>query len=210
LRGEDAGGAPSQPVEPIRARPAGVVAGRRRDVVARRAAQRRRGGRVLLPVTGVLGLVVVPVVAGFLWWGDRVPRPSQPPAPPQPHAAELASAVDAIGRARAQAFAAASPQALAAADEAGSPAMAYDTAVVRGLTERGWRLSGVAYAVRDLRVVNRAPGAATVSAAVTTSAHRRVTAAGAVVAEVPAEGPRTVTLTLVEIPGAGWRVRAVS
>jgi hypothetical protein len=210
---DESGRAPSRPVEPVRAGPSGDVDRRRRDVVAGHATRRRRSGRVLLPVTGVLGLVVVPVVAGFLWWGERIPRPGPPPAPPravQPHTTELTAAVDAIGRARAQAFAAASPQALAAADEAGSPAMAYDTAVVRGLTERGWRLSGVAYVVRDLRVVDRAPASATVTAAVTTSAHRRVTAAGALVAEVPAEGPRTVRLTLVEVPGAGWRVRAVS
>jgi hypothetical protein len=169
---------------------------------------------VLLPVTGLLGLVVVPGVAGFLYWGPgALPTRAAEPAAPRaagPSSAELTAAVAAIGRARASAFAAGSAQPLAAADEPGSPAMAYDTAVVQGLTQRGWRLSGVGYAVRDVRVVRQGGGGATVTATVTTSAHRRVTTRGAVVAEVAAEGPRPVTLTLVELPGAGWRVRAVS
>ena len=132
----------------------------------------------------------------------RAERVDQPPEP--------ASALPALARARAQAFAAASTAPLAAADEPGSAAMAADRAVVRTLADRGWRLDGVTYAVSDVRVVRHDGGTASVTAKVTTSAHRRETTTGALVAEIPADGPRLVTLTLVAVPGAGWRVRAVA
>jgi hypothetical protein len=125
--------------------------------------------------------------------------------PPNP-----AAALPAIARARAQAFASASTAPLTAADEPGSAAMAADRAVVRALADRGWRLAGVTYAVSDVRVVRHDARTATVVSRVTTSAHRRVTSGGTLVSRVAAEGPRQVTLTLVALPGVGWRVRAVS
>ena len=136
---------------------------------------------------------------------ERVRTASREVGPPDP-----AAALRAIARARAQAFASASTAHLAAADEPGSAAMAADAAVVRALADRGWRLAGVTYAVGDVRVVRHGAGTATVVSRVTTSAHRRVTAGGTVLSHVPAEGPRQVTLTLVAVPGSGWRVRAVS
>jgi hypothetical protein len=129
---------------------------------------------------------------------------------PQAENQDIVRAVESIGRARATAFATASLTPLARADENGSPAMAADARLVRELASRRWRLAGVSYTVADVRVVQRSARAATVTARVTTSVHRRMTAGGALIRQVAADGPRPVTLTLVAVPDAGWRVRAVS
>ena len=184
-----------------------------------RTAPRARPTLSRLPVA----VAVAAVVAGGAGAAWAVDRASESPAPatriraatePEAEAEtanqDLRRAVEGIGRARASAFAAASLSPLARADERGSPAMAADARLVRELATRRWRLVGVRYTVSDLRVVQRSAGTATVTAHVTTSAHRRTTAAGALVGQVGVDGPRPVTLTLVAVPGAGWRVRAVS
>jgi hypothetical protein len=193
---------------PQRVRPAasGVPRDRRRL---------RSGGTVAVLVVGVLAAL------GVTWWAaDLRGIGSDPPADHVRVTAEQAAAprdvpdvervLADIGRARAKAFSTASAAPLVGADEPGSAAMTADQAVVGGLADRGWRLAGVTFAISDVRVVHRDVRTATVTARVTTSAHRRVTADGAVVQTVAAEKPRRVTLSLVSVPGAGWRVRAVS
>ena len=193
----------------------------RRDAAAP-AARPHRGGarRSRAPRLPALAVAVVTLATGgtaVTWAVARTSGASasethlQATAEPAPSAnQDLRRAVENIGRARATAFATASLGPLARADERGSPAMAADTRLVRALADRRWRLAGVRYTLTDVRVVQRSARAATVTARVTTSAHRRTTAGGALVRQVAADGPRPVTLTLVAVPDAGWRVRTVS
>jgi serine/threonine protein kinase len=184
------------------------------------AGKRTRSGTSRRPA---LAMVIAALVAGgaaVTWAVDRASRASasetqlqtaaEPASGAQRAHQDLVRAVEDIGRARATAFAMASQSPLAQADERGSPAMAADARLVRELADRRWRLVGVRYTVTDVRVVQRSARAATVTARVTTSAHRRTTAGGALVRQVAADGPRPVTLTLVAVPDTGWRVRAVS
>jgi serine/threonine protein kinase len=171
-----------------------------------------------LPALAVVVATVVSGGAAATWAIDRASRAAASETRVQAAAdrgaqagnQDLVRAVETIGRARSAAFATASLTPLAGADEPGSPAMAADTRLVRELAGRRWRLTGVRYTVTDVRVVQRSARAATVTARVTTSVHRRTTAGGALIGQVAADGPRPVTLTLVAVPDAGWRVRAVS
>jgi serine/threonine protein kinase len=181
------------------------------------AGVRRRSRTSRLPALAVVVAALVAGGAAVTWAVDRASEASASEtrirtateSAPGAHQ-DLVRAVDDIGRARATAFATASQSALARADERGSPAMTADTRLVRELAARRWRLVDVRYTITDVRVVQRSARAATVTARVTTSAHRRTTAGGALVSQVAADGPRPVTLTLVSVPDAGWRVRAVS
>ena len=199
--------------------------------IRRAAPTRTRSTTSRLPALAVVAAALVAGGAALTWAVDRAsasethlqatterapgPRTAnqaiaeRAPGPPTPHP-DLTRAVADIGRARAAAFETASLAPLARADEPGSPAMAADARLVRELADRRWRLVGVRYTVTDVRVVQRSARAATVTARVTTSPHRRTTAGGALVGQMAADGPRTVTLTLVAAPEAGWRVRAVS
>jgi serine/threonine protein kinase len=127
-----------------------------------------------------------------------------------PSSAELARAVCALARGRAAAFAVPSTVPLATVDEPGSAALASDEALVRRLQGQGLRLSGVSFAVTEVRVVARTSTEATVTASVGTSAHQQVRADGSVAAQVPAQAPRQVRLVLVSRTGpSGWWVRSV-
>jgi serine/threonine protein kinase len=129
--------------------------------------------------------------------------------PADPSAAEFARVVCAFAHGRAEAFATASTDPLRGVDEQGSPAMAADAGLVRRLNQRGLRLDGVVFGVTGVRVQARTPDTVTVSASVTTSAHRQVRPDGTVVARVPAAAPRRTALVLVRgADGAGWRVRS--
>jgi hypothetical protein len=203
-RDVDRGASPRTAARPVRASRARAPAAR--SARAPRLTGAAVAAAVLLAGGGAAAWAVDRASQGAEAASERVRTAAGPG-----HAArELAAVLHTIGRARAAAFATASTAPLAGADERGSPAMAADERLVRDLAARRWRLTGVRYAVTDLRVVHRDARAATVTAWVTTSEHRRTTSDGHLVGHVAAEGPRRVTLTLVAVPGTGWRVRSVS
>jgi hypothetical protein len=209
--------------------PAGEPQGAARDG-SRRSRRVRRARRAAVSGAAVAGVVAVGAVSldavgrpgRFSAAPTESPAATTPPrgagtaagprpaaAPADRAAAEVMSAISSIAAARAAAFRTASQAPLRAADEPGSPAMAADAAVVRRLSERGWRLAGVTFGMADVRLLRQDARTAVVTASVTTSAHRQVAADGSLVAMVPAAPPRRVTLTLVAAAG-GWRVRAVA
>ncbi|WP_158220353.1 serine/threonine-protein kinase [Kineosporia sp. A_224] len=148
--------------------------------------------------------------------GARTAGPGLPGAgtssgagPSRPAPAAVARAVERLAAARAAAFGSASVAGLGTVDEAGSPALAADRALVDRLAARGLRLTGLRFTVSRVRVVRADGPTVTVTARVATSAHRQVGADGAVVARVPAGAARPVRLVLVETAD-GWRVRSVA
>jgi eukaryotic-like serine/threonine-protein kinase len=196
------------------------------------AASRRPGRRLAVGAAAVLA--VLAVGAGLLASGRlpvRLPGATAGGAPAprssatgdasasgapalcvaaDPSSAELARAVCALARGRAAAFAVPSTVPLATVDEPGSAALTSDEALVRRLQGQGLRLSGVSFAVTEVRVVARTSTEATVTASVGTSAHQQVRADGSVAAQVPAQAPRQVRLVLVSRTGPpGWWVRSV-
>lgn len=194
-----------------------------------------RGGRAPRRLVGAAGALAAALLGGGVGWAvvapaDRVPvsgaAPSPPPPPDaaaddgiasqaatclpaDPSGAELARVVCDLARGRAEAFAAASTDPLAAVDEPGSPAMAADTGLVQRLRRSGLRLDGVVFGVTGVRVQARTGDTVRVAASVTTSAHRQVRADGTVAARVPAAATRRTALVLVRrAGGTGWRVRS--
>jgi hypothetical protein len=140
-------------------------------------------------------------------------RPAGAQAAPVAGRPDVAAAVEAFGRARAQAFAGPSVRPLAEVDEPGSPAMAADARLVALLSRQGVQLRGLSFRVRDVRQVSRAGTGVTLTATVTTSAHRQVARGGRHRAvQVSAAPARTVRLTLVRSRSSahGWLVRAVA
>lgn len=170
----------------------------------RRERRRRRVRRVAVRAVGVFAAAaaVVALVAG----GAAVLRAAGGDAPDD---AQVAAAVGQLAQARAQAFGSASRAALTGVAEPGSPALAADTALVERLAADGLRLEGLSFTVDDVAVERRARAAVTVTATVTTSAHRRVRADGRVAASVPAGAPQRVRLVLVR-HDAGWWVRSAA
>jgi hypothetical protein len=137
-------------------------------------------------------------------------RSSDAVRPGLPSDAELVAVVGRLAAGRAAAFRTASVQRLATVDEPGSPAMAQDAGLVGRLTAAGLRLDGLVFTVADVRVATRGQQALTVTARVTTSAHRQLRRDGTVVAAVPASTSRTVRLVLVPRGGGGWLIRSAS
>jgi hypothetical protein len=126
--------------------------------------------------------------------------------------AELAKALAGIARSRAGAFASASVSALARADELGSPAYRADLQLVHRLQARSCRLRGVSYTLARVHLVREKGRTAEVSAMVTTSAHRQVATNSRTSVEVPPDGPRSLTFTLVSVgsdDASDWRVRSI-
>jgi hypothetical protein len=128
--------------------------------------------------------------------------------------AELARALNAIGRSRSAAFGLASARYLADADVAGSPAYLEDLQLVQRLRSQGYRLKGVRYRVSDVQVLHQHGELVDVRAVVTTSEHRQVRLSSGIGVPVPADGPRPVVLTVaplnLNISGpTRWRVRSV-
>jgi hypothetical protein len=127
---------------------------------------------------------------------------------------ELTRALIAIGRSRATAFQRVSARFLAGADVAGSPAYQDDLQLVQRLKARGYRLEGVRYQVSGVEVLHRRGELVDVRALVTTSKHRQIRVNSGATVSVPADGPRSVVLTVApveaNISGPGrWRVRNV-
>ena len=128
--------------------------------------------------------------------------------------AELARALNAIGRSRSAAFGRASARYLADADVAGSPAYQEDLRLVQRLRAQGYRLQGVRYRVSQVQVLHQRGELVDVRAVVTTSEHRQVRLSSGVGVPVPADGPRPVVLTVapIDLNVSGptrWRVRSV-
>jgi hypothetical protein len=96
-------------------------------------------------------------------------------------------------------------------DEPASPAMAADLAFVQRLTGAGMRLKDLSFTVSHVAVVARGTDDLTVSATVTTSAHRRVRVTGGAEVVVAASPARAVRLTLGRSgDGQPWLVRSIS
>lgn len=128
--------------------------------------------------------------------------PSAAPTPGDAAEAVLTAAVD-LTRLRAEALAAASPDALADVHAPGSPALARDRELLERLA--GARSEGLAVEVASVAPAGRTPdGDAVVSVRSSVTAHTRVAPTGERTA-VAAGQARTVELVLRRTPG-GWRV----
>jgi hypothetical protein len=124
--------------------------------------------------------------------------------PETPQAAVIRLAAD-----RANAFRRASTEPLATVDEPGSPALGADVTFVQRLRSAGVRLEGLSFDVTQVSARRNPDGTASVTASVTTSAHRQVGPTGA--NRVPRADPRTVRLILVPAPDRQhWLIRSIS
>ncbi|WP_328295613.1 protein kinase [Kineococcus sp. NBC_00420] len=108
---------------------------------------------------------------------------------------------------RASALSSGEAGALDRVDVPGSSAAATDRAVLDDLARAGTTLTGLGFAVSDVRVESRTEEQWTLSADVVTSAHETVAADGARTS-VPQSAPRTSRLILDRVEGE-WRISAV-
>ena len=195
----------------------------------------RTAVRILVAVGAVAGCaaLVAGVVAGGIAWGpvdgdgsggatrSAAGADGAGAADPSPARSTdpLTSAV-ALTERRLVVLAGGDPDDLAEIDLVGSGAHTADLEVLARLRAAGQRIDGLAAVVVSARLVEPAavePAAVEpdlvrpVRVEITSelTAHRRVTAAGVAAAEIPAQPPRTVVLTLAWTTD-GWRVAEVA
>ena len=127
--------------------------------------------------------------------------------------AEFRGVLATAGRARAEAFESGSARPLAAAGAEGAPALREDLGLLRRLRDRGYRLTGVHYSIRGVRVLRRSGRTVEVAAEVTTSRHHQVRLRDRATVDVPRDGPRALVFRLVELRGRSgpdrWRIHDV-
>ncbi|WP_139983987.1 hypothetical protein [Nocardioides litoris] len=132
------------------------------------------------------------------------PAVSASPAPTPPPADGPREVLRGWDAARADAWAAADPRALAELYTPGSVAGRRDVAMLRAWSRRGVRVDGLETQVLDLRVVERGPRRL---ALVVTD---RVAAVVVGPTRLTGDQPSTRRVVLVRASAAGWRVAAVS
>lgn len=190
-----------------------------------------RSGQLLAAMASGVVLLLV-VVAGWVWGGSSGERPGQLAAralpagpsaeaaltapldssaqpvvaPPDPSAEQAVAALDA---ARAEAFAAADPAGLQQVYAPGSAQAAQDAAAVADLARLQRRAVDVSHDVRSVRVVQRAADRLDLDVVEALRSYRLVDLAGKVLSEVPA-GPDLQVHMLLRRVGQDWRVERVS
>ena len=179
------------------------------------------GRRLSRPSSGALGaaalglLVVAGAVGGWLWGrgGDAAPPPlgavaaAASPAVPSPAstAPDWAALLDGLDGARAAAFAAADPEALAAVYAPGSAGLAADRRLVEQLAAAGQSAHGLRHSVRSVDVLEASADRARLRVVDVLAAYEVRDAAGAVVRRSPSRGEAPYAVDLVRT-AAGWRL----
>ena len=178
--------------------------------------RRRRVPRSTLPV---LGLVVLVVLAGLAGWVSGRTEPPHPVAA-APLSVRPATAVAepdwravlaGLDAERAAAFASGDPERLAAVWRAGSDALRADTTALTRLADQRRRATGVRHRVTSVEVERAAGQAQPVVLRVVDvlEEHQVRDGTGAVVQRVEARPPATWQVELVMTPG-GWRLSSVT
>jgi hypothetical protein len=161
--------------------------------------------RLWLFATAPVAIAGVAVV-GWASVGHPAPAPDVTGAPARAEKPDWAAVVRQLDRARVAALVGAGP--MTAADAAGSPALATDTATATQLRTTAPRTVPPTPIVTAVAVV-RTGTTTTVHVTDTLPAYDYRDAAGRSLGSIAARGPHTWTVTLVSTP-TGWRVRQVS
>lgn len=200
-----AGNATGSPRRIRLARSAASAPPRRAGLTVSGASGSPRRARLVLPAVLLFGTAGAAAIG---WFSARPASPHRDTAAPLVAAAGEGwrATVDALDHARAAALGGTGP--VTAADAPGSPALDADQAAAAVLRERAPRTVSPIPAIQAVALVHAGP-TTTLRVTDTLPAYDYVGADGAVVASVPARGPRTWTLTLVSTPD-GWRLSQVS
>lgn len=206
-------------VEPLVPPPTAAV------VRARRSRWRPRwrfGGRAWLVAAGVGGAFAG--VAALGWSTTATPRGAAPPprlveriarapAPaPVPSVApagpDWSSIVRALDSARSRAFEAVRPALLTDVDAPGSVALSEDQALMRQVSERGWRARNLRLRVRSVDLQTRQQDRTILRVADTLDPYVFVDSAGSVTRRVAGRGVGLHEITLRQ-GSSGWRIESV-